>query len=158
MTQNKTAQVAQRWLALGAGLLLLSPFLAFGEESAPPEKAITLVDSVTLPCKTKTVARTSCELYLVYDSRDDVVYVVKRMGHKKDRRFAAAGPERNEVQREAIQTIDLVSVFADKKVPVENYSAGFNKSEGVLRIRVSVLFEGDTTPTDKFIPLILPKN
>lgn len=133
---NKTILVA---------LLNLFVLSAFAEEAPVQDPGLTLIDSATIPCTKNIAEKKQCEIYLAYDIRDDIVYLVKRRDRKADRSIQNLLRDRDALARQSIKVIDLVKEFSAKVSPVKSYSAGFKKVDRVMKIRISLQFEEDQT-------------
>lgn len=131
---NKTRLVA---------LLNLFAVCALADEAPVQDPGLTLIDSVTIPCTKNIAEKKQCEVYLAYDIRDDIVYLVKRRDRKTDRSIQNLLRDREALARQSIKVIDLVKEFSAKVSPVKSYSAGFKKVDRVMKIRISLQFEED---------------
>ncbi len=137
-------------------VMLFSVQLWAGEEPIMPAepvapKGVTLVDSATMKCTSVITDQQKCEFYLIYDGRDDIVYVVKRGTRATDKVFTEGGLTREFVIQEALQSIDLVTVFVEKTSAVNNYSVGFKIVDGVLKVRATMLFTEDQNQVEKLV-------
>ncbi len=125
------------------------------EPPQPPK--LSIVDSVTLPCDLEGNPNTKCEVYLVYDTRDDILYFVKRGSRQTESLFANGDIDRSLVISLAFQTIDLVTLFTGQTTAVSNYSAGFKMIDGILKVRITVRFEDDSVKKEQFVTMDLDK-
>ena len=128
---------------LGFIFVNLLTMCALAEEAPVQDPGLTLIDSATIPCTKNIAEKKQCEVYLAYDIRDDIVYLVKRRDRKTDRSIQNLLRDREALARQSIKVIDLVKEFSAKVSPVKSYSAGFKKVDRVMKIRISLQFEED---------------
>lgn len=111
-------------------------------EEPPAPKVPVLVDSITVDCTTSN--NTKCEMYLVYDTRDYIVYILKKGNRTVDTEFVVGELNRDQIASMAIQTINVVSLFPDKTGAIDSYFIQFITETGVRKVKISVAFTGDT--------------